>query len=317
MSDTAIRIEGLVRDFGQSRALDGVDLTVETCGVFGLLGPNGAGKTTMVRILNGVLGATASDRLEVLGHRIPDELDTLRERVGVQTDTNLYERLTGLQNLAVFARFYDMDRQASKVRAEELLERFGLAHRGADKVAAYSKGMRQKLLIARALIADPALVFLDEPTAGLDPEASHDLMSYIDEVSRADGRTFFITSHRLEEMESVCTSIAVLNGGRIVASGSPEHVARAAVPGVRVRVRPRPGVQLSAPDLAALPGVMGAKGAGPDMILQLAEQSAVPDLVRAVAAMPIDLLGVSEEPPTLEEAYLRLVDAPSQKGGVS
>jgi len=317
LAANAIEIEALVRDFGESRALDGVDLAVQTGGVFGLLGPNGAGKTTMVRILNGVLGATSADRLEVLGHRIPKELDALRRRVGVQTDTSLYEKLTGLDNIAIFARFYDMSRQAAKARAVELLERFGLAHRGADKVGTYSKGMRQKLLIARALVADPALVFLDEPTAGLDPEASHDLMTYIADVSASDGRTFFITSHRLEEMESACTRIGVLDGGRIVAAGSPQQVAREAVPEIRVRVRAAEGSQLDPAVLAALPGVTGTRSCGPDVLLELVDQAAVPELVRAAAAMPVDLLGVAEEPPTLEEAYLRLVETPGTKGGAS
>lgn len=305
----AIEVEGLVREFGAHRALDGVDLIVPAGGVFGLLGPNGAGKTTTVRILNGVLSATGARCLEVLGHRIPDELDALRPLVGVQTDTNLYEKLSAVQNLALFGRLYDMDASAADTKARELLERFGLASRADDKIGTYSKGMRQKVLIARALVADPALVFLDEPTAGLDPEASHDLMSYIEQVSRADGRTFFITSHRLEEMEAVCTQIGVLDGGRLVACGSPDHVARTAVPEIRVRVRLVPGALLDAAVLAALSGVTCVWPDEGDFVLELTEAAAIPGVVRAVAALPTDLLGVAEEPPTLEEAYLRLVES--------
>lgn len=309
MAANAIEVESLVRVFGTEKALDGMTLTVEHGGVFGLLGPNGAGKTTTVRILNGVLGATSADRLEVLGRRIPEELDALRMRVGVQTDTNLYERLSAEDNLSLFARLYDMSRADARRRAAELLELFGLAPRAKDKVATFSKGMRQKLLIARALIADPELVYLDEPTAGLDPEASHDLMAYIRDVSSQDGRTFFITSHRLEEMESACTRIGVLVGGRLVADGSPEEVARAAVPETRVRVWPAPGVAIDASLLSGLPAVESVHPNAEGYMLELTGPDAVPAVVRAAAALPVELFGVAEERPTLEEAYLRLVGA--------
>lgn len=317
MTTFAIEVEGLSRYFGEERALDGMNLSVAHGGVFGLLGPNGAGKTTTVRILNGVLRPTAVGRLEVLGQRIPEQLDLVRERVGVQTDTNLYEKLTAEQNLSIWARLYGFDRAAARRRALDLLARFGLADRASDRVATYSKGMRQKLLIARALIADPELVFLDEPTAGLDPEASHDLMEYIRTVSSDDGRTFFITSHRLEEMQSVCTQVAVLAGGHIVVCGSPEQVARQAVPEIRVRVRPAPGASLDVGALAALPGVVRAAAEGADVLLELDATGSVPSVVRAVASLPVDLLGVAEVPPTLEEAYLRLVEDQGENGSES
>ena len=136
-----------------------------------------------------------------------------------------------------------------------LLDRFGLGDRQADRVGTYSKGMKQKTLIARALIADPELVFLDEPTAGLDPEAAHELMTYIHDLSIEQGRTFFITSHRLEEMESVCTKVGVLSGGRIAAQGAPAEVARMLVPEVRVRVTVAPSTVLDEHGIAALDGV--------------------------------------------------------------
>ena len=195
-SDLAIEVAGLGRSFGDTVVLDGVDLALEQGGVFGLLGPNGAGKTTTVRILTGVLHPGRAERLRVLGHDLPELIAEVRPHVGVQTDTALYERLSGLDNLTFFGRLYGMSHAQATRSASALLQRFGLGDRQADRVATYSKGMKQKALIARALIADPQMVFLDEPTAGLDPEAAHELMTYIHDLSAEHGRTFFITSHR-------------------------------------------------------------------------------------------------------------------------
>jgi ABC-2 type transport system ATP-binding protein len=305
----AIEVSGLARSFGDTVALESVDLSLESGGVFGLLGPNGAGKTTTVRILTGVLRPDSATQLQVLGHEVPAEIEAVRPRVGVQTDTALYERLTALDNLTFFGALYGMPADESLRSATDLLGRFGLADRAAEKIGTYSKGMKQKVLIARALIANPDLVFLDEPTAGLDPEAAHELMEYVRDVSRERGKTFFITSHRLEEMESVCTKVGVLAGGRVVAQGSPTEVARTIVPEVRVRVAPAPGVRLDLEALEALPSVTRAYADDGGAVAEASSRDGVPALVRAIAAMPLDLLGVAEEPPTLEEAYLRLMRA--------
>ena len=303
----AIEVAGLARSFGHSPVLTGVDLDLEPGGVLGLLGANGAGKTTTVRILTGVLHPDRARRLRVLGHDLPDRIAALRPHIGVQTDTALYDRLTGLDNLVFFGRLYGMSAVDAARAARALLDRFGLGDRAADRVGAYSKGMKQKTLIARALVADPQLVFLDEPTAGLDPEAAHELMTYIHDLSIEQGRTFFITSHRLEEMESVCTKVAVLSSGRIAAQGAPADVARTLVPEVRVRVTVAPGAALDAQGIAALHGVREVTPVVGGAIVEVATRRAVPGVVRAIAGMPGDLLGVAEEPPTLEEAYLRLV----------
>ncbi len=306
-SPLAIEVAGLARSFGDTQVLTGVDLDLEPGGVFGLLGANGAGKTTTVRILTGVLHPDRAGCLRVLGHDLPEQIAAVRPHIGVQTDTALYDRLTGLDNLIFFGRLYGMSAADAARAARALLDRFGLADRQADRVGAYSKGMKQKTLIARALIADPQLVFLDEPTAGLDPEAAHELMTYIHDLSIEQGRTFFITSHRLEEMESVCTKVGVLSGGRIAAQGAPADVARTLVPEVRVRVTVAPRTVLDEPGIAALDGVRAVTPVDGGAIVELTGRRAVPAVVRAIAGMPGDLLGVAEEPPTLEEAYLRLV----------
>jgi ABC-2 type transport system ATP-binding protein len=293
------------------QALAGVDLEIDRGAVFGLLGPNGAGKTTTVRILNGVLDPTDVATLRVLGRDLPDSAGDVRPLVGVQTDTNLYDRLSARANLSLFARFYGLDPAAAERRADGLLDMFGLLPRARERVERFSKGMKQKMLIARALAGSPQLVYLDEPTAGLDPEASHELMSYIRTVSRAERTTFFITSHRLDEMEGVCTKVAVLAGGVIRAQGSPSEVARAAVPRVRVRVTLAPGTRLGGESLLALPGAVGVELRDGAFTVDLESAGAVPDFVRGAAALPVDLLGVAEEPPTLQEAYLALVGTPA------
>lgn len=306
-SPLAIEVVGLERSFGDTPVLAGVDLDVEPGGVFGLLGANGAGKTTTVRILTGVLHPDRAGCLRVLGHDLPDQIAGVRPHIGVQTDTALYDRLTGLDNLAFFGRLYGMPAADAASAGRALLDRFGLGDRQADRVGTYSKGMKQKTLIARALIADPALVFLDEPTAGLDPEAAHELMTYIHDLSIEQGRTFFITSHRLEEMESVCTKVGVLSSGRIAAQGAPAQVARLLVPEVRVRVTLAHRATLDERGIIALAGVRGVTPVEGGAVVEVTDRQVVPAVVRAIAAMPGDLLGVAEEPPTLEEAYLRLV----------
>jgi ABC-2 type transport system ATP-binding protein len=312
----AIEVKGLTRSFGAVSALDGVDLEIARGTVFGLLGPNGAGKTTTVRILNGVLEATAVERLRVLGHDLPRDAAAVRPLVGVQTDTSLYDRMSALDNLVLFARLYGATRAAARSRADALLAMFGLTDRASDRAGTFSKGMRQKLLLARALVGDPELVYLDEPTAGLDPEASHELMVHIRTMSGRDHTTFFIASHRLDEMEEVCTQVAVLADGRIREAGSPADVARRAVSRIRVRVTPAPGATLSIEALRDIEGI-DAVSAEPDgtVLLDACARVDVPRIVKAVAALPVQLLGVAEQPATLAEAYLALVGGRTAREG--
>jgi ABC-2 type transport system ATP-binding protein len=305
----AVDVRGLTRHFGAVAALDGVDFAIPRGAVFGLLGPNGAGKTTTVRILNGVLEPTRVERLRVLGCDLPGGAAAVRPQVGVQTDTNLYERLSARENLAVYGRLYGLSHEDATHRADEMLDMFGLLARAQERVEKFSKGMKQKLLIARALVGRPVLVYLDEPTAGLDPEASHELMRYITRVSRDAQTTFFITSHRLEEMEDVCTQVAVLAGGMVRACGSPGDVARAAIHRVQVRITPAPSAVVALSDVMALPGALAAGFDHDGILVDLASLDEVPTFVRAAAALRIDLLGVAEQAPTLQEAYLVLVGA--------
>ncbi len=304
----AIAVTGLARSFGDVVALADVDLRVAEGAVFGLLGPNGAGKTTTVRLLNGLIAPDAVETMEVLGYDVRTHAPQMRRYVGVQTDTELYLRLSARENLETFGRMYGMEGRAARARAMELLERFGLAHRASERLEKFSKGMRQKVAIARALVGSPRLVFLDEPTAGLDPESTHDLLVSIERMADAGEATFFMCSHRLEEIERVCDSVAVLTQGRIVGCGPPRRLAREVIDDNWVRVTPvvpgRPGAER----LAALPGVTEVVAFDGAWRLRVGRREDVPPLLRAVADLGEELYGIAEEVPTLEAAYLRLVD---------
>jgi ABC-2 type transport system ATP-binding protein len=188
-----IEVEQLTRDFGQVKALDKLTFSVQEGQVFGMLGPNGAGKTTTVRLLNGVL-TPCGGRAIVLGLDPTTQGCKLRQQTGVLTETpSLYERLTARENLAIFGALYGVPESELSRRVDELLKRFELSGRADDKVGGFSKGMKQRLALARALLHDPQLIFLDEPTAGLDPEAARQVTQLIEQLSRENGMT--ILSH--------------------------------------------------------------------------------------------------------------------------
>ena len=220
--DVAIVTDDLGRSFGDLRALQGVSLEIPKGSVFGLLGPNGAGKTTMIRIL---LGLLAPDRghARVLGHALPEGGSYVRERTGALLEhTGLYERLSVRQNLDFFGRIWRMDGRQRARRVRELLERFGLWQRRDETVGKLSRGMKQKLAIARTLIHCPELVFLDEPTAGLDPVAATELRQDLARLVQTDGVTVFLTTHNLVEAERLCDQVGVISQGRLRAVGSPQ-----------------------------------------------------------------------------------------------
>jgi ABC-2 type transport system ATP-binding protein len=220
MDDFAIKTEGLSRDFGTLHALDGLSIQVPTGSIFGFLGPNGAGKTTTIRLLLGLLEPSAG-RAEVLGYDVHAQADAIRERCGALLEhTGLYERISAEDNLAFYGRIYRLspDERADRIRT--LLTHFGLYERRREMVKSWSHGMRQKLAIARALLHRPPLVFLDEPTAGLDPIAAFALHEDLAALAAREGVTVFLTTHNLAEAEKLCTQVAVIRQGSLLAQGT-------------------------------------------------------------------------------------------------
>ena len=233
MSETpAIEAEGLVKHYGKTKALDGLDLTVGQRTVYGLLGPNGAGKTTAVRVLATLLRPDGG-RARVDGHDVVAEAAVVRRTIGLTGQyAALDEYLTGRSNLVMVGRLSRLTTRAATRRADELLERFGLAEAATRAVKTYSGGMRRRLDLAASLIGYPSVLFLDEPTTGLDPSARALMWDIVRELV-ADGTTLLLTTQYLDEADQLADRIAVIDGGKVIAEGTPTAL-KASVGGQRV-----------------------------------------------------------------------------------
>ncbi|HEV2776062.1 MAG TPA: ATP-binding cassette domain-containing protein [Solirubrobacteraceae bacterium] len=234
-SDLAIRVRGLSKSFGDVRALDGVDLEVAQGTVMGLLGPNGAGKTTAVRVMATLLAPDAGE-VCVAGLDVVKDAVKVRERIGLAGQyAAIDENLTGLENLVMVGRLYGMKRGPATTRARELLDRFGLNEAAGRPAKTYSGGMRRRLDLGAALVAKPPVLFLDEPTTGLDPRSRLDLWTAIEELA-AEGRTVLLTTQYLDEADRLADTIAVIDRGRVIANGTPDEL-KDRVGGERLEVR--------------------------------------------------------------------------------
>ena len=228
----AIEAEGLVKHYGKTQALSGFDLTVPTGTVYGLLGPNGAGKTTAVRVLATLLKPDAG-RARVFGHDVLAQAPAVRRTIGLTGQyAALDEYLTGRSNLIMIGQLSRLTAKAARRRADELLERFGLTDAAGRAVKTYSGGMRRRLDLAASLIGHPAVLFLDEPTTGLDPSARA-LMWVIVRELVADGTTLLLTTQYLDEADQLASRIAVIDGGRVIAEGTPAEL-KSSVGGQRI-----------------------------------------------------------------------------------
>src|SRR5437763_1534671 len=228
--DLAIETHGLVRRFGEQRAVDGIDLRVPRGSFYGFLGENGAGKSTTISMLTGVLAPTAGT-MRVLGREVTGEATEVKRRIGVVPDgLLLFDRLTGREHLVFVGRLYGLGRAESARRADELLETMELAGDARKLIADYSFGMRKKLALAAALIHGPELLFLDEPFEGVDAVAKASLTALLSDLVRRGRLTVFLTSHVLEVVERLCDHVGVIHRGRLVAQGTLSGVVQA-VPG--------------------------------------------------------------------------------------
>jgi len=217
-----IEVHGLTRRYGDLVAVDGVDFTVRRGEIFGFLGPNGAGKTTTVRMLTGVIEPTAGSAA-VDGYDVVTESVVSRQRLGIVPErANVYEDLTVWQNLMLMAQLHAVPRGRRRERGGELLGLFGLAQRRGQKGHALSKGLRQRLMLCMAMVSDPVILFLDEPTTGLDVASARLIRDLIASENREKGTTVFLTTHNIQEADDICSRIAIINGGRIAAIDTPE-----------------------------------------------------------------------------------------------
>jgi ABC-2 type transport system ATP-binding protein len=305
-----IETKDLSKDFGSRTAVDNLTLQVERGEVLGLLGPNGAGKTTTIRMLAGMIAPTRGYAV-VAGLKTDKDIERVHEHIGLLTETpGFYNRLTAQRNLEFYAGFY-----ASfdiPVAIEKYLKKMGLYERRLDKVGTYSKGMKQRLALTRAMLHEPEVLFLDEPTAGLDPEAAGEVREIIQGLSK-EGRTIFLSTHNLNEAELLCHRIAVIHT-RLLALDTADNLRRRFF-------RRQIIVQLETMDAKVtaavhkLPFVENLKQAGTGLVLELADpEHDRPELVKAIVEAGGRVNTVSDKQYPLEDVYLKLIHEEAGNG---
>ncbi|HEU5330294.1 MAG: ATP-binding cassette domain-containing protein [Thermomicrobiales bacterium] len=306
MTANAIETECLTRRFGPRTAVDGLTLAIPAGTVFGFLGPNGAGKTTTVRLLAGLI-APSSGGARVAGYRLGERDAALRRAVGILTETpGLYDRLDPWHNLRFFGRLYGLDDRRVAAQIERYLTIFGLWERRHEPIGGFSKGMRQKVAIARALLHEPAVVFLDEPTAALDPEAARTVRDVVKDL-RAAGRTIFLTTHNLNEAEELCDLIGVFRS-RLLRLDTPAGL-RASLFGRGTIVRFTGPAAAWAAAAQEAPGVRAVTANDGALTVMLDDPEAHnPGLIRALVAAGAPVRYVEPATGSLEDAYLALVE---------
>jgi ABC-2 type transport system ATP-binding protein len=292
-------------------ALRGVDFAIEEGELFGLLGPNGAGKTTTIKILTTLL-LPSSGSARVAGFDPAREAREVRRRIGYVFggERGLYDRLNGLDNLRYFADLYRVPAAAKRQRIAELLELVGLTGRERERVETYSRGMKQRLHIARGLLHDPAILFLDEPTLGLDPVGALELRTTIGSLRDA-GKTILLTTHYMFEADALCDRLAVIAGGKIVATGTPRQLKQVVTDRTVIEVETFGGVEEEhLEQLRQLPGVKGVSvDAREQAQMLLVQATAGAELVQQILGRlaGVQVGKVFTREPTLEDAYVELI----------
>ncbi len=307
--DAVVVAEGVHKRFGDTQALAGLELTVPAGTVYGLLGPNGAGKSTTVRVL-ATLTRPDRGKVTVAGHDVVSEPAAVRARIGLAGQhAALDEQLTGRENLRIFGRLFRLGSARAKARADELLERFDLAHAGDRLVRTYSGGMRRRLDLISSLIVSPTVLFLDEPTTGLDPRSRNEIWATVRELV-AEGTTVLLTTQYLDEADQLAGNIAVIDHGTVIASGTP-HELKARIGGrLDVVVADRAELSHATEVLAAFTGAR----AEPDVDAERAwvsvpvgtDDVTLPEVVRHLDQSGVKAVDVGIRKPTLDEVFLSL-----------
>ncbi|MEV7195166.1 ATP-binding cassette domain-containing protein [Streptomyces sp. NPDC093510] len=305
----AITATGLRKSYGEKTVLDGIDLHIPQGTIFSLLGPNGAGKTTAVQILSTLISADGGEA-RVAGHDLAREPDAVRAAIGVTGQFSAVDNLlTGEENLTLMADLYGFGRRQGRDLAADLIERFDLAEAARKPASTYSGGMRRRLDIAMTLVGGPRVIFLDEPTTGLDPRSRHGMWEIVRELV-ADGVTIFLTTQYLEEADQLADRIAVLSGGRLVAEGTPAELKRL-VPGGHV--------QLRFADLGSLEGAALTLGTGTRddeaLTLQIPSDGSlksVKAVLDRVDATGLRVEGLGIDTPDLDDVFFAMTGRPGK-----
>ncbi len=307
-TSSAIVVTGLRKSYGDKLVLDGIDLDVPEGTIFALLGPNGAGKTTAVQILSTYIGADGGE-VRVAGHDPARNPDGVRTAIGVTGQFSAVDKLlTGEENLILMADLHHLGRREGRRRATELLERFDLLEAGPNILATYSGGMRRRLDLAMTLIGEPRIIFLDEPTTGLDPRSRHTMWQIIRELAAA-GVTIFLTTQNLEEADQLAGRIAVLDHGKLVAQGTADELKRL-IPGGHIRLQ-----FADAAGLAAAASVLGEGSRDDDALtLQIPTDGGVRSLRALLDQLErdhIEVDGLTVHTPDLDDVFFALTGHPT------
>jgi ABC-2 type transport system ATP-binding protein len=303
----AIQTDQLSRSFGDLKAVDRLTLEVSRGTVFGFLGPNGAGKTTTIRLLLGLLDADAG-QAQVLGFDTRKQADQVRGRSGALLEHHgLYERLSAAENLDYYGRIWHMSKPDRESRICELLEPLGLYERRDEPIGRWSRGMKQKLAVARTLVHRPELVFLDEPTAGLDPVASAALREDLGLLAAQEGVTIFLTTHNLGEAEKLCNQVAVINHGQLLALGSPADL-RSRTSAPRLYVSGKGFSPQVIESLRANTLVNAMRQNNGQVVIDLSDLSRSHEIVAQLVGAGVQIDEVRKEKVDLEDVFLRLVE---------
>jgi ABC-2 type transport system ATP-binding protein len=304
-----ISLEHVNKELGKRQILKDVTLAVKQGDIFGYLGPNGAGKTTTIRIILGLMAAT-SGKVSLLGQDV--QVEKVRQKIGFVLEADgLYDNLTAYDNLLYYAKLYDVAQPAQKVN--EVLKLVGLAERTKDKVGTYSKGMRQRLALARAMAPDPEVLVLDEPTAGVDPTGQIEIRQLMLDMIHKEHKTILLSSHNLDEVQRICNRIALIHKGQIRLYGELEQFKREMGQGGVVIETAEPIPQIMLAELQKLPEISVRDQKDGILILNIGKTVEVSSIITLLAARGVKIEQVKKQEASLEDMYTTIVKESEQK----
>ena len=304
-----ISLEHVNKELGKRQILKDVTLAVKQGDIFGYLGPNGAGKTTTIRIILGLMAAT-SGKVSLLGQDA--QVEKVRQKIGFVLEADgLYDNLTAYDNLLYYAKLYDVAQPAQKVN--EVLKLVGLAERTKDKVGTYSKGMRQRLALARAMAPDPEVLVLDEPTAGVDPTGQIEIRQLMLDMIHKEHKTILLSSHNLDEVQRICNRIALIHKGQIRLYGELEQFKREMGQGGVVIETAEPIPQITLTELQNLPEISVRDQKDGVLILNIGKTVEVSSIITLLAARGVKIEQVKKQEASLEDMYTTIVKESEQK----